>query len=274
MHIQKINNQTFTSGTAVSKERGGNRRANIDEFIVLSDKDLKKFAYHKACVQTDEKKHNNINNAIILSLPVVAAVRDSLLTRGNSVKVLGKQIKSGPAARALTGAKTLCKWYGALAIATGVIAGTDKLEKSSSKVRQFVKDQPFTAIAAQLVTALALCAGAEKVLPKLAQKFISGNSLIKSRFNIGIEALKFDKKPIVKRAAKAYTDIASKIHPSLKSAGITGLAFAPLILGGCGILHAFNHNSVRNRQAAQNYTQLKTVQAVLAQARAAELQQN
>ena len=273
MQVQKINNQTFTSETAVSKEKGGKRRANIDAAIALSDNDLKKFAYHKACVQTDEKKHNNINNAIILSLPVVAAVRDSLLTRGNSVKVLGKQIKSGPAARALTGAKTLGKWYGALAIATGVIAGADKLEKVYPKVRQFVKDQPFTAILAQLVTALALCTGAEKVLPKLAEK-IAANPSSKILKTIEKGVANFDNNGIVKRAAKAYTDISGKIHPSLKSAGIAGLAFAPLILCGCGILHAFNHNSVRNRQAVQNYTQLKTAQAVLAQARAAELQQN
>lgn len=273
MQVQKINNQTFTSETAVSKEKGGKRRANIDAAIALSDNDLKKFAYQKACIQTDEKKHNKLNKVIVLSLPVAAAVRDTLLTRGNPVQVLGKQIKSGPAARALTGAKTLGKWYGALAIATGVIAGADKLEKSSSKVKQFVKDQPFTAIAAQFVTALALCAGAEKVLPKLAKK-ITANPSSRILKTIEKRIADFDNNGIVKRVAKAYTDISAKIHPSLKYAGIAGLAFAPLILCGYGILHAFNHNSVRNRQAAENYTQLKTAQAVLAQARAAELEQN
>lgn len=256
MQIQKINNQTFTSG---SVDKDNLKHANI--IAELSDNDLKKLSYYKAAIQTDDKKHQKINNAIILTLPVVAALKDTVLSRGNAFAIFGKQIKSSPAARVLTGAKTLGKWYGALAVATGVIAGADKLRNESPKVRQFVKDQPFTAFAAEMVTALALCAGAEKVLPKLAGKFINGKNSAKFWNTITKSVKKFNDNNIVKHISTAYTKAADKMQPALKSVMAEGLLLSPLILTGCGILHSFNHSSVRNRQAEQNYINLKTVQA-------------
>ena len=61
------------------------------------------------------------------------------------------------------------------------------------------------------------------------------------------------------------------MHPALKGIGAIGLAAAPLVIGVGTIIHSLNHSSVRNKQAVQNYTNLKTAQAVLANARAREL---
>ena len=123
MQVQAINNQSFSGNT---KEAGSKRRANIDAAIALSDNDLRRAAYYQACLQTNEEKHNKINKIAILSLPVIAAALDAILSRGNDVKLFTGKIVSSPAARALAGGKTFAIWAGAMAIAGGVIAGTDK----------------------------------------------------------------------------------------------------------------------------------------------------
>ena len=103
MQVQAINNQSFSGNT---KQAGSKRRANIDAAIALSDNDLRRVAYYQACLQTNEEKHNKINKIAILSLPVIAAARDAILSRGNDVKLFTGKIVSSPAARALAGGKT------------------------------------------------------------------------------------------------------------------------------------------------------------------------
>ena len=107
MQVQAINNQSFGGNT---KEAGSKRRANIDAAIALSDNDLRRVAYYQACLQTNEEKHNKINKIAILSLPVIAAARDAILSRGNDVKLFTGKIVSSPAARALAGGKTFAIW--------------------------------------------------------------------------------------------------------------------------------------------------------------------
>ena len=102
IQLQAINSQSFTAATA-SKEQGSKRRANIDAAIALSDNDLRRAAFYMASMQTDDKKHERINSVAINSLPVVAAVRDTLLSRGYAAPFLNGAIPSSPAARALTG---------------------------------------------------------------------------------------------------------------------------------------------------------------------------
>ncbi len=270
MQIQAINNQSFGQGAQGSKAQGAKRRANIDAAISLPDKDLRAFAYYQACVQTNDEKHRKLNNAAILSLPIVAAVRDTVLTRGEPVKLLGGAIMPGSAARVITGAKTLGRWGGALAAATAVGIGANKLAEKSDKVKKFVNNQPYTAMAAVFAGAAAAYYAAGKGISKAANMLIGDN---KMKFWSGLskKVVAFNDNKIVKSMANAYTKMSDKIHPAVKGAGKLGLAFAPVIIGGAAILHALNHSAVRNKQAEKNYTNLKTAQMVLANARAREL---
>jgi len=268
MEIQAINNQTFGRGSTASREHGSKRRENIDAVLALSDNELKQAAYGLACLQTDERKHININNAALLSLPVVAGIGDAIMTRGKAFNMLGKQI-TGTAARVLTGAKTFARWSAGFAIAGAVVAGAVKLEENSKKVRKFVKDQPYTAFVAKFAAIGAAIYGARKGLPKLIKALPVDFS--KGAEFIAKKAEKFNANKIVNRLAKAYVKTSDKMHPLVKDVGMFGVTFAPALIGGGAILHTLNHSAVRNRQAQQNYTQMKTAQAVLAQKRAEEL---
>ena len=267
MQVQAINNQSFGGNT---KEAGSKRRANIDAAIALSDNDLRRAAYYQACLQTNEEKHNKINKIAILSLPVIAAARDAILSRGNDVKLFTGKIVSSPAARALAGGKTFAIWAGAMAIAGGVIAGTDKLEEKSQKFRRFVKEQPYTALAASFASAVGLNYAAQKGINKLGEKLINKDST-KFWNKVAKGVVKFNDNKLVKGAVKHYANMTAKIHPALKAVGAIGLAAAPITIGIGTIIHSLNHSSVRNKQAVQNYTNLKTAQTILATARAREL---
>lgn len=270
MQIQAINNQSFGQGAQGSKESGAKRRANIDAAISIPDSDLKAFAYYQACVQTDDDKHRKINNAAIMSLPVVAAVRDTVLTRGEPVKLLGSKIMPGAAARVITGAKTLGRWGGALAAAIAVGTAAGKLEEKSEKFRKFTNNQPYTAMAAAFGAAAATYYAAGSGISKAAKALISKNPMPFWK-NVARKVVAFDNNKVVKNVANAYIKMSDKIHPAIKGMGKLGLAFAPLAIGVSAVVHSLNHSAVRNRQAAQNYTNLKTAQAVLANARAREL---
>lgn len=269
MQVQAVNNQTFGKGAAGSKEIGSKRRQNIDAAIALSDNDLKRFAYYQACIQTNEDKHRKLNNMAVASLPVVAAVRDAVITEP-FIPVLGFKLAASPATRLFNGAKTFLKWGGGIALAYGVMTAFDKMEDKSAKVRKFAGEQPYTAMAAAFGTTLALCYGVEKGITKFADKLIGVNKLDAARKACkGI--IKFNDNKIIKSVTKACTKVSNKIHPAIKAVGGIGLAVAPLAIGLSTIIHSLNHSSIRNRQATQNYTTLKATQAVLANARAREL---
>ena len=267
MQVQAINNQSFSGNP---REAGSKRRANIDAAIALSDSDLRRAAFYQACLQTDEEKHNKIDRAAILSLPVIAAARDSILSRGQDVKFFNGVLYSSPAARVITGLKTLGRWGAAIGIAAGVVAATDKLEEKSPKFRRFAKEQPYTMLAGAFATAVGLNYAAQKGVNKLGEKIIN-RDIQKSWHNISDKVVKFNENKLVKNVVKKYANLTAKMHPALKGIGAIGLAAAPLVIGVGTIIHSLNHSSVRNKQAVQNYTNLKTAQAVLANARAREL---
>lgn len=268
MQVQAVNNQAF--GQVASKEVGSNRRANIDAAIAIKDNDLRRFAYYQACLQTDEEKHNKIDRAAILSLPVIAAARDTILSRGKDVKLFNGKIVSSPAARVLAGAKTLGGWIGAIAIAAGVVAGSEKLEEKSPKFKRFVKEQPYTALAGAFAAAVGINYAAGKGINKLGETLINKNSQkFWNRAAKGV--LKFNDNKLVKGVVNKYAALTAKMHPALKAVGMLGLSAAPLAIGLGTVLHSLNHSAVRNKQAVQNYTNLKSAQAILANARAREL---
>ena len=269
MQVNAISDQSFGTGARASKELGSRRRENIDAALALSDNDLKKIAYYQACMQTNEDKHRKINNLSIAALPVVAAVRDTVLSRGQGLNLLGGKLMPGTATRLLTGAKTFGKWTGALALASGVVAGFNKLEDKSEKFRKFTKEQPYTAMAAAWGAAIGLYYGAGKGLSKLAQKVIKPD--LKFWNKLSTNVVKFNQNKVVKKLTDAYIKTSDKIHPALKGMGAIGLALAPTALVIGGILYSLNHSAKRNRQAENNYVALKTTQAVLANARAREL---
>ena len=269
MRVNAINEQSFGNGARTSKEVGSHRRANVDAALALSDNDLKKIAYYQACLQTNEDKHRKINNLSIAALPVVAAVRDTVLTRGNGLDLFGGKLMPGTATRLLTGTKTFAKWTGALALASAVIAGFNKLEDKSEKFRKFTKEQPYTAMAVAWGSAIALYYGVGKGISKLAQKLIKPDAKFWNKLCTNV--VKFNQNKVVKNLTNAYINASDKIHPALKGMGAVGLALAPTAMVLGGILYSLNHSAKRNRQAENNYVALKTTQAVLANARAREL---
>ena len=268
MEIKAVSNQSFGKGATASREYGSKRRENIDKFLTMNDNDLKHSAMQLACLQTDEKKHVMLNNVALASLPIVAGVSDAVLTRGKSVKMFGSNIK-GAAARVLTASKTFGRWMGGFAVAGAVVAGTAKLEEKSKKVRKFIQEQPYTALAASFVAVGAALVGARKGFSKLV------DALPLDRVNLGKKAANaakaFNENKVVDKLAKAYVKASDNMHHVVKNVGLLGVLAAPALVGGAAILHTFNHAAVRNRQAQQNYSNLKVAQAIIAQRRAAEL---
>ena len=268
MEIQAISNQAFGAGATGSREKGSKRRENIDKVLSLSDNDLRRLAYMKARVDTNDRKQRNVIRAAWMSVPLVAAVSDAVLSRGNSVKVLGKEIK-GTAARALTGAKGFTKWAGALAVVGAVANGSVLLKEKSQKLRQFANEHPFTDLLGGIVTAYAAIKGTEAGVPKLVKALPLDFNAIGEK--VAKIADKVNNNKTLGKVAKAYVKTVDNMPPVWKGLGTIGTAFATTIVGTAAMLHSLNHTARLNHKALENYTDMKMAQGLLAQRRNDEL---
>lgn len=276
MQVKSFDNQSFQSRgdrSLATYNPRKNPRHNIDTIIAMDDNQVKMLAYQKTLNGVEDKKHKKISKAMFLSIPFAAGLAAALIKPAKS-ELLTKQI-SGVSARLLNGAKESALWGALLGLATGVVAAKNKIEDKSPAVNNFTSQNPlltFVGMGAAFAGAIAL---GGKYLPKLinaAGKHIKPDSILNVENRIVRNADKFNNFSAIKSISKFAGELNSKksLEP-LKSVVKTALDWSPTLLLWGGVLHAYNHKNVKNREFVKNYSNMKEIQNTLAKARIREL---
>jgi len=276
--------------------RFGNERLNnalIDNFIGLKDRDLADIASLHARMNTDDKRHNKMNNALWLSMPAVAGLSAAILHKGPS-KLFGSTLM-GNAAKAAKGAKTFGFWSAGFAIIGATFAALNKLNKNSKTLSNMKDKHPFAALFAELGiasgTAIAATNGFDKFaknltaidtkqpLSKGAQKL---SKIVKPEFINKVKAAtivnadKFNDSKFVKLISENTSNLKAtfvKKAPALTKLAKGAVAWAPEIVMAGSILHFINHSSVKNKEFIKNFNELKNLQQEATEMRLSELKE-
>ncbi len=222
---------------------------------------LKKIAYHRASVCTDDYHHRKLTNLLYCSVPLAAAVSAAVLTKEpvqlfNSAKTL-----TGYAAKAANGVK-----YGAgLALLLGAVdviaTGERGLEKSSRTYRSIKDNHPFITLAGVVAATIGVIHLVGKGLANLPKEFIKPEKMDEFDKWALKTGARINKNEFIKDAGKHLRKAANAIHPSLKGAIKTGLSWSPLAILVGALIHSANHAAVKQNVYTRNYIDLKTRQA-------------
>jgi len=231
------------------------------QFAQLDDNTLKKLAYHEASVDVNDKKHRKINRAIIASIPAVAGL--ALASRVPSALLRPGFARGSKLAIALG---EMLRWVGAFAVIDGVFGAKRLAEKSSKKVRKFGNEHPMLSTVATIGASLGALVLGRKGLSKLVSKLPAGKPNIATLKSV----VKFNKHLNNNKILNLVSKGLSKVPASIKSVGKGILNNGVWILAGTSLLHAINHNKVKNTVAVDNYMRLKDAQDVIRTELAAE----
>jgi hypothetical protein len=148
-----------------------------------------------------------------------------------------------------------------------LFAGEKKLRKHSETVNNFANNHPVLSFAVSVAAALGVLSLGRLGLQKLGQKYFVKNAE-KEILKCGE---KLNNSARLNKLGEKASKLTGKVHPAIKSFAKGVLDWSPWLLLGGHIAHAIDHASVKQREAAKNYNQLKEMQMRLALAREAEL---
>ncbi len=284
MQIQAINNNLEFGKSKARKAREAAIRQQEDMVLSLPDRDIHLLAREAAKIQTNDKKHHNITNGLIASLPAVIGLQYAVGTRGMSGKQMaeaaieeaatlgakdkslttkffnniGKNLK-GPAARVAAGIAGAAGIVGLFAIVDGTVLAKREAAKHSEGVRNFERKHPGTTMMATLVGAFTAMHFIPKGISALTDK-ISGKNVVNMQKKLTKFGESFNKNSIVDSLASGCKKIAQNTPSSVKSVGKFALAAAPLAVVVGTLAHAFDHSAKLNKATAENFKEVKDLQ--------------
>ena len=228
-----------------------------ERFANLSDKDLKEIAYNKASKQTNDKKHRRIDNAIFYSLPLAAGAA----TLADKIAVQGIKADRIRGFKALKALGTTASWGATLAGFSAVWGAKNLVEKHSKTARDFSEKHPLISTIGTFVGGIAAMVGINNGFAKLAEKQAAKG------FSYGSLKILAKAKNVLNnsKVLNKAVEILAKTPSSIKTAGKGALAFAPVIFIATSLIHQINHDSVKAKQFAKNYNDLKIAQEMIRQ---------
>ncbi|MDR1326897.1 MAG: hypothetical protein LBJ74_00665 [Heliobacteriaceae bacterium] len=271
------------------------RMDRVDALINASDYELQKKAYKRTAESIDTEHHKKVSNALFYSIPLVAGTAAFLLSKGNS-KFFGKQL-SGTAGKLASGIKSGA-WFGAAIGAVTLFGcGTKKLRENSPAVREFEDKNPLLSFVAKVGVAIGALSLGSKGIYKLGRqlKYIghsANRAGLEKRFSKGTKRLADAVKPkfinnvqnktgkaadkingnsTIAKVVDGVHDFFGKAPAPIKNIGKTVLAWSPVAVLLGGFFHDVDHHSVKNREFARNYNNLKSKQENLTRTRMHEI---
>lgn len=284
MQIQAINNNLEFGKSKARKVREAQIRQQEDMVLGLNDRDIHVLSREAAKIQTNDRKHQNITNGLIVSLPLLVGLQAAVQTRGKSGKQIaqefiqeaatsgskadglvtkffntaGKNLK-GPAARVAVGAAGALSLAGFFAVIDGTFLAKKKAAEHSEGLRNFERKHPGTSMLATIGAAFAAMHYVPKALSSLSDK-IAPKKIVKMEKNITKYGEKFNKNSLVDSLASGCRNMAHNAPSSLKSAGKYALAFAPITVVVGALAHAFDHSAKLRKTEVQNFKEIKDLQ--------------
>jgi hypothetical protein len=242
---------------AISASNPSFRATDEDRiFAKLDDSTLRNIAWNKASVDVNDKRHNKLDKAMFLSLPVIGGL--STLAYGIKPDIPVQKIRAAKFGRA---GKIAGAWTLALGAVTALGGIKNIVENNVKAIKKFDNEHPMLTTIASLAVAFAAIGVTNKLNDKIFNKII-----IKNGKNILEDASKMTKLDNILNTNKFINKSAQyleKVPPALKDIGRIVLGYLPWIAFGTQIAHIWGHNSVKVNQAEKNYNELKTAQEII-----------
>ena len=225
-------------------------------FAALDDNTLRQIAWNKASVDVNDKRHNKLDRAMFLSLPVVGGLSSLAFATNPDIPVQKlRAAKFGRAAK-IAGSWTLA--LGAISALSGI---KNVVENNVKSIRKFDNDHPVLTTLASLTVAFLAIGATNKLTHRIADKLI-----MKDGINILESAAKMTRLDNVLNTNKYINKAAEyiqKVPPALKDIGRVALGYLPWIAIGTQIAHMWGHNSAKLNQVEKNYAELKAAQEII-----------
>lgn len=273
-------------------------RENVDALINASDYELQQRAYRKTVNSIDSEHHRKLSNALFYSIPLVAGAAAFLLSKGKT-QFFGKLL-SGTAGKLADGVKVGARWGAAVGTVGLLDLFGKKLRKESESVSNFENNNPLLTFAAKVAGAIGifylgakgarnLGRGLRAIGASAEQTFIKGKfskgtkriaDVINPKFINNIQnktakaADKINGSPKIAKIVDGVRKFFGKAPAPIKNIGKTVLAWSPVAVLFGGMFHDIDHQSVKNREFANNYNKLKTKQENVTRARMNEISDN
>jgi hypothetical protein len=223
-----------------------------------SDNDLKRLAYSTA--EDNNQRRNKLSKFLYAAAPVAAGI-NAALKNDIAVQTIGKTgfALTGTAGRLANGIKAGGLFALALGLINLVSKKNESLMQNSPRVRDFEEKNPLITTVGLIAASLGAIKAGDIALKTAAAKIpdAAANVVVDTVHRAGKQ---INTQGIFDTLARK----ASFVHPALKQAGKTVLAYAPLALLISGAVAASRNDSAKNIQAAQNFADLKILQSKVA----------
>lgn len=278
MQVQAISNNVEFGKSRARKAREAMIRQQEDAILMLDDKTIRQIAVQSAAIQTNDKKHQQISNGLIASIPVLCGINSAIASRGMDGKTVAKELAEGSpkglttkffktigknlhgaAARTAVGLAGALSLAGLFAIVDGTVIAKRKASENSEGVRNFEKKHPGTTMLATIGAAFAAAHYIPKGISALTDR-ISSKTVVNMQKNMTKFGENFNKNSFVDSLASGCRSIAQNTPSSVKSVGKYALALAPFAVVVGALAHAFDHSAQKNKVAAQNFKDIKDLQ--------------
>ena len=258
-------------------------RSLEEKFAKLGNDDLKVLAYEKAKLDTNDKKHNRIDKAIYLSLPLAAgvaklaendfinkkelyyALKEAGKPFAERISIIKRLAESGEkvlnpseirAFKFMKGAGAVVSWTTMLAAFSAVWMGKIAAEKKSKTMRDLSQHYPFLTTVGTFAAGVLASMGVDKgvaVAAKALKKKIPYNSLKESLKNT------LNNSKVLNKAA----NVIAKVPSPIRSIGKGALVFLPFAMIVTSFIHSMNHDAKKMEQARKNFNDFKVAQQMI-----------
>lgn len=269
---------SVSSNVAEAKQTFGNRasdreyqlrRAYLEQFANMSDKDIQTFARRTAELKVNDKKHNVITNALYYSVPLAAGLAAAvkspkivMKTAANAAKKAStKMVDLTRYGKLASFANTAVSWA-ATFLAVDAIFGTKRyLDKKVPDMGKFTQEHPVLSSLATVGVAIGALIGLNKGASKLMTKIVKKVPEKEVEQSMVKMANKLNNNKFLNTVAKKLDKVPSAIKEFTKGV----IDFSPMLLIFGSIAHSFNHQSVKTRETIKSYNEFKNAQDVARQ---------
>lgn len=242
---------------AISASNPGFRATDKEHiFAALDDSTLKQIAWNKASVDVNDKRHNKLDRAMFMSLPIIGGLSSlAFATKPDIAEQKLRAVKFGRAA------KIAGSWALALGAVSALSGLKNVVENNVKSIRKFDNEHPVLTTLASLAVAFVAIGATNKLTHRIADKLI-----MKDGINILENAAKMTKLDNVLNTNKYINKAAEyiqKVPPALKDIGRIALGYLPWIAIGTQIAHMWGHQNAKLNQVEKNYSELKAAQEMI-----------
>ena len=236
------------------------------QFAALDDAALRTLAWNKASVDVNDKRHNRLDKAMYLSLPIVGGISTLVHKleyepiKDAIINVPSNKIRTAKLARA---GRVAGAWAVALGAVSALWGAKDFAEKSVKSVKEFSKDHPVLTTMGAIAASFGAVVFANRVSYKAMNKFLFKDA--QKAVGDFSKLTKLDKALNNSKILNSAEKFIKKMPPVLKEIGKNVVDFLPWIVIGTQITHSWGHQSAKLEQANKNYAQMKTAQEMIRQ---------